>query len=170
MTTRDRRPNLRLVDTSPAPGSVAVPAGGPAPTHPAPPGSTVQRVALVVDDEATIGVLVARLLHANGWRAIVTTEPDDAAAIAREVELDLLVTNLEMPGLSGVDLTTRLRERRSTLPVVLMSDRPHALDVELDPPFIVVPKPFHHEGILGAVRSLFGDPVGGAGAAVAQPS
>jgi DNA-binding response OmpR family regulator len=139
------------MDPAAAPADRSAETGGPLPPAPA------RRVALVVDDEATVAALLARVLGAQGWHAIVTTAPDDAAALAQQVDVDLLVTDLEMPGMSALDLTARLRQQRAGLPVVLVSGRPDAADLVLDPPFAFVSKPFRIHGILEAVASLFGD-------------
>ncbi|HEY5629441.1 MAG TPA: response regulator [Candidatus Limnocylindrales bacterium] len=115
-----------------------------------------QRLALVVDDEATVGVLVARMLDALGWHPIVTTAPEDAEALAREVDVDLLVTDFDMPGMTGIDLATSLRRQRASLPVVLVSGRAEAAAVRLDPPFAFAPKPFHIGSIRDALQRLEG--------------
>lgn len=115
-----------------------------------------QRLALVVDDEASVGVLVASMLDALGWHPIVTTAPEDAEALAREVEVDLLVTDDDMPGMTGIDLATSLRRQRSSLPVVLVSCGADASAARLDPPFAFAPKPFHIGSIRDALERLEG--------------
>jgi DNA-binding NtrC family response regulator len=117
-------------------------------------GDHRQRLALVVDDEASVGVLVARMLDELGWRAIVTTAPEDAVALASEVEVDLLVTDFEMPGMSGTDLAATIRRQRAGLPVVLVSGWPEAAAMRLDPPFAFTPKPFHIGSIRDALERL----------------
>jgi CheY-like chemotaxis protein len=117
-------------------------------------GPLRQRLALVVDDEASVGALVARVLYSLGWRAVVTTAPADAEALAREIEVDLLVTDLDMPGMSGTDLAASLRRQRAGLPVVLVSGWPEAATLRLDPPFAFLPKPFHIGSIRDALEVL----------------
>lgn len=116
-----------------------------------------QRVALVVDDERMVGEVMAMFLRSQGWRTVVTAAPEDAAALARNLVLNLLVTDLRMPGMSGLDLASSLREQRATLPVLLTSGWADAATLELAQPFVFLPKPFGLDALLKAIASLFAD-------------
>ena len=116
-----------------------------------------QLVALVVDDEPMIGELMAMALGSQGWRTVVATAAEEAAALVRDHAIDLLVTDLQMPGMSGLDLATRLRERHADLPVVLMSGWAEATALELAQPFVFLRKPFPLQGLFGAIGSMFAD-------------
>jgi CheY-like chemotaxis protein len=111
-------------------------------------------VALVVDDEPKVGELMAVALGSQGWRTVVATAAEEATALARDHAIDLLVTDLQMPGMSGLDLATLLRERHANLPVVLMSGWPEATTFELAQPFVFLRKPFRLQGIFEAIASL----------------
>jgi DNA-binding response OmpR family regulator len=89
----------------------------------------------------------------------VDTAPDGHAAL----ELlgarlpDLIISDVMMPQLSGLDLLTQVRERSPTLPVILLSAvhqrlRPHNRDLPDHTVFLV--KPFDLEELLGIVRHL----------------
>lgn len=117
----------------------------------------LQLVALVVDDEPMVGELMAMALASQGWRTVVATEAEEAAALVRDQAIDLLVTDLQMPGMSGLDLATHLRERHADLPVVLMSGWSEAAALELAQPFVFLRKPFRLQGFFGAIGSLFAD-------------
>jgi CheY-like chemotaxis protein len=117
-----------------------------------------QLVALVVDDEPMVGEMMAMALGSRGWRTVVATAADEAAALARDHAIDLLVTDLQMPGMSGLDLAKHLRERHADLPVVLMSGWSEAATLELAQPFVFLRKPFPLQGFFGAIGSLFADP------------
>jgi two-component system cell cycle sensor histidine kinase/response regulator CckA len=81
-----------------------------------------QRVMYVDDDEALV-FLVKRLLTRKGYQVIAYTDPRQAAAALRAdpMQCDLLVTDFNMPGYSGVDLLRDVRDIRPTLPVALAS-------------------------------------------------
>jgi CheY-like chemotaxis protein len=115
------------------------------------------RFALVVDDEPDVGAMMAFALDSQGWHTVVATAPEDAAALAHHVDFDLLVTDFHMPGMSGLDLALRLRERRAGLPVLLMSGSAEAATLELAPPYAFLEKPFPLHGFFGTVRALFGE-------------
>ncbi len=81
-----------------------------------------QRVMYVDDDEALV-FLVKRLLTRKGYRVITFTDPLQALALLREDRsaCDLLVTDYNMPGYSGVDLLRDVKALRPDLPVALAS-------------------------------------------------
>jgi CheY-like chemotaxis protein len=116
-----------------------------------------QLVALVVDDEPMVGELMAMALGSQGWRTVVATAAEEAAALARDQAINLLVTDLQMPGMSGLDLARRLRERHADLPVVLMSGWRGATALELAQPFVFLYKPFRLQRLFEAIGSLLAD-------------
>ena len=112
------------------------------------------RSVLVVDDDPTILRLLARLLSAGGFD--VRTAPDGLAALA-EIDgqrPDLVLTDIMMPGLDGIGLARRLRERGHTMPVVLMSADEQAGRAAPDLPFL--PKPFDFARLRALVAELIG--------------
>ncbi|MCZ7525320.1 MAG: PAS domain S-box protein [Acidimicrobiia bacterium] len=100
-----------------------VPAGGRAlPTRPeraARPGRS-ERV-LVVEDDVAVRALVRQVLERHGFRVLVAADGDEAERIARREPVDLLVSDVVLPGRRGPELAEALRARRPGLPVVLMS-------------------------------------------------
>jgi len=81
-----------------------------------------QRVMYVDDDEALV-FLVKRVLTRKGYKVVTFTDPKAAAAslTADPFQCDLLVTDFNMPGYSGVDLLRAVQVIRPTLPVALAS-------------------------------------------------
>ena len=78
---------------------------------------------LFLDDEPAIAHAGRRLLERLGYRVSAYTSPQEALAAFRErpAEFDLLVSDLTMPGMTGVELARELRRLRPDLPVVLTS-------------------------------------------------
>lgn len=85
----------------------------------------VAPVALVVDDEPFVRALVAAVLRRRGWSVIEAPDGSSALAMAPQM-LDLLVTDYEMPVISGVTVAEQLRLRDGRLPVLVLSGRPDA--------------------------------------------
>jgi CheY-like chemotaxis protein len=75
----------------------------------------------VVDDESTIAATLAMILQRNGFDAISFTEPLEALSSARANPPDLLITDVMMPVLSGIDLAIALREEHPDCKVLLFS-------------------------------------------------
>jgi CheY-like chemotaxis protein len=138
--------------------SDAAPAGvGNAPDEP---GLVVVRV-LIAEDEAMIALSLADLLEDEGY--VVTMAGDGAAALAKARRmgdtLDLLVTDLNMPEMSGEDLIHALRVERPDLPVVVITgSAPFGGLEELrrqgggHGPFALLHKPLDYAALLDIMR------------------
>lgn len=81
---------------------------------------------LLVEDEDAVRTLTARLLTREGYTMFVASTADEAIAIFshRADEIDLLITDLVLPGLDGQQLADRLLERKPGLAVVYISGYP----------------------------------------------
>ncbi len=77
---------------------------------------------LVVDDDDRIRALLGRYLTENGYRASAAADGDEARALLGAVEFDLLILDVMMPGLSGFDLTKKIRAA-SNVPIILLTAR-----------------------------------------------
>ena len=80
----------------------------------------VERSVLVVEADPDVQVQVARSLRAQGHRVVGTSSGDGALALVTEWAVDLVLVSQDLPGRTGVEVTRILRERRPSVPVVLM--------------------------------------------------
>lgn len=76
---------------------------------------------LVVDDDPAILTLCHRILEADGYVVEDAKRGEDALARLESETFDLLLTDIRLPGLNGLDVTKRLRERNSEMTVVTMT-------------------------------------------------
>ena len=76
---------------------------------------------LVIDDDEAMGRMLEARLVALGMQVTATTRALDALEVARTKNVDVVVTDVNMPGLGGLDLCRRLLEIRPNLPVILMT-------------------------------------------------
>jgi hypothetical protein len=135
-----------------------------------PSGERVQAsgtVLLVEDDEPARGLIRLQLQRA-GYRVLEAHDAPTAEAIAGVERVDLLLTDVVMPGPSGIDLARRLRAVRPELPVLLMSgylDDPRVMESGLDPDLRILFKPFRGEElrtqVAEALRGTGGPPTDG---------
>ena len=117
-------------------------------------GATV----LVVDDEPHVLAVIARVLGEAGYDVLATHSPSDALERIRaeSPEVDLLVTDLRMPELSGVELAVSAREAVPDLAVLFLSGFPE--DIPPDDADSLLTKPFAPEELVAAVeRRLIAD-------------
>jgi len=111
---------------------------------------------LVLDDEEVVRQLIAEILVRAGY--VVEAVGEAAAALARLAaeQFDCVVTDLVMPGLSGLELLRRVREHDHGLPVVVVTgqgtDENLARAVELGATAVIV-KPFTHAELRAAVAA-----------------
>ncbi len=85
---------------------------------------------LVADDEADIRFIYSRWLEAAGHRAALAPDGPSALALIGEVEFDLVILDVMMPGMDGYDVLTRLRAAGSMVPVVMVSAASSPSDIE----------------------------------------
>jgi CheY-like chemotaxis protein len=83
----------------------------------------------VVDDEYVISYTLAAIFNMNGYLARYFTDPMEALAAAQSDAPDLLISDVAMPGLSGVDLAIQIRARYPTCKILLISGQAGTLDL-----------------------------------------
>jgi CheY-like chemotaxis protein len=121
-----------------------------------------RRSILVVDDEPAVLALAVRSLRARGHEV-------RGAGSGREALLAIygggpmpavLVADVDMPGMSGIELAARVAADRPGVAIVLMSESPAVLDMARERPELVrgvVAKPFSPEDVVAIVESLVGE-------------
>ncbi len=109
----------------------------------------------VVDDDASIRWVLERALKQGGMNATAFDEADSVLAALRHEEPDVLVTDIRMPGRSGLDLLDEIRTKRPRLPVIVMtahSDLESAVAAYQGGAFEYLPKPFDIDQAIELVR------------------
>lgn len=79
---------------------------------------------LVVDDELLIRDLLYDFFSGQGWQIAVAENGDKAIDILNSRDIDLLLTDIRMPEMDGLTLTTYTREHFPNVPVVIMTGFP----------------------------------------------
>lgn len=111
---------------------------------------------LVVDDEEKIREMVCDYLKAVGYTTITACDGIEALSIFIDQQPDLIIMDIMMPGIDGIDTTRRIRER-SNVPIILVTakaeegDKLLGLDTGADD---YVVKPFSLKEVAARVRAL----------------
>ena len=125
---------------------------------------------LVVDDEPTVREVVSRYLELGGYRVATASDGHAALALSAEARPDLVILDLMLPGMDGLEVCRRLRAAAPT-PIVMLTAKSHEADrivgLELGADDYVV-KPFSPRELVARVRSVLRRTRGGADAA--QPT
>ncbi|MDJ0972856.1 MAG: ATP-binding protein [Planctomycetota bacterium] len=113
---------------------------------------------LLVEDNASVRNLTVEILQVCGYRVLAAKDPDAGLAIAMAdpSRIDLLLTDVVLPGMRGTELAERLRTKRPDLRVLYMSGYPfEALNDKgkLDPAIQLLQKPFSPTQLSSHVRA-----------------
>lgn len=117
------------------------------------------KIALVVDDEQHIVHVVALKLRNAGFEVVTASDGEQAYEIATKTPPDIVITDLQMPYMNGLELCQKLREHPATcgVPALMLTARGHALSKEdLASTNIseVLAKPFSPREILSRVETI----------------
>lgn len=85
---------------------------------------------LVADDEASVAELLASVCARGGHRVDMVTSADAVLEYVRAHRIDLLIVDLDMPGVHGIDLVRQVRQAAPELPFVAMTPRPAAYPLD----------------------------------------
>ena len=109
----------------------------------------------LVDDDASIRWVLERALRQGGMEPRAFDQADTALAALRTDRPDVLITDIRMPGKSGLDLLTVIRESHPELPVIVMtahSDLDSAVAAYKGGAFEYLPKPFDIDQAVDLVK------------------
>ncbi|MCB0826460.1 MAG: sigma-54-dependent Fis family transcriptional regulator, partial [Armatimonadetes bacterium] len=123
---------------------------------------------LIVDDEQNIRRILQASFDKNGWVGIVAESGDHALNILKDEEIDCVLTDVTMPGMSGYDLQKTLSGSHPDLPVIIMTAYgtiPQAIEAIRNGAFEYIPKPFD----LDSVKKIVAAALSGSGKEVKTP-
>ena len=80
-----------------------------------------EKVILIVDDEEDILELLSVILHDEGLRVLAASNGVEALGILAEEKIDLVISDVRMPQMNGIELLTELKNKGPHPPVVFIS-------------------------------------------------
>ena len=125
------------------------------------PGSTLGEVVLVVEDEAVVRGLIVEVLGELGYHAIEASDgPKGLEILQSERRIDLLVTDIGLPGLNGRQVTDAARVLRPDLKVLFMTGYAENAALAsgfLEPGMAMITKPFAMDVLATRIRDIVED-------------
>lgn len=122
----------------------------------------IAKTVLVVDDNADVRELIILILQSHGLHALAAENGSDALSVLHEQPCDLVLLDLMMPGISGLEVVKKIREVKSSddLPIVMITAQTSIADVEKAiqcgaNSYLI--KPFKADEIVHHVYQLLGD-------------
>jgi two-component system cell cycle sensor histidine kinase/response regulator CckA len=122
--------------------------------------SGIMETILLVDDEPHVRSVVREILELSDYTVLEAGDAEEACQIesAHREPIDLLLTDIIMPGLTGPELARQLGPRRPKMKILYMSAF-RVVDlanqrIELDPGVPLVAKPFSVDALINKVRAL----------------
>jgi CheY-like chemotaxis protein len=117
------------------------------------------RKALVVDDEFHIVQVVSIKLKNNGFEVVTAENGGDAYKVACQTHPDIIVTDLQMPVMSGVELIEKLRQNPETahIPVIMLTARGFTIEEDQKEQLKIsacLSKPFSPREVLGTIEEV----------------
>ena len=82
---------------------------------------SAQKIILIVDDEVALRETLGRILEDDGYGVMSAANGEQALEILRDHSVDLILADMRMPGMSGLDLLKKIREIHSTLGVIILT-------------------------------------------------
>ncbi|HWO94238.1 MAG TPA: response regulator, partial [Dehalococcoidia bacterium] len=134
--------------------------------------SSTRRRVLVVEDDETLRESLRYTLSRDGYEVVAAADGPAGLRVAREDEPDLVILDLMLPGLDGLEVCRQIR-RSSQVPILMLTakreevDRVVGLEIGADD---YVAKPFSMRELLARVRALLRRSVYGAQQATEKPT
>lgn len=109
---------------------------------------------LIIEDDRNIATGLQKAMRANGYEVAVQARGDDGLAQALAESYDVVITDLKLPGIEGLDLVRQLHQAKPKLPIILITAHgttETAIEATKWGAFDYVPKPFEVEELLDLI-------------------
>jgi CheY-like chemotaxis protein len=103
---------------------------------------------LIVDDDIAVQAVMHLLLERDGHHVVVASDGLEGLGIFEAGNFDLLIVDIFMPGMDGLETMRHIHEQRPDIPIIVISGRPIPSDLSAGPDFLTMANK------LGAISSL----------------
>jgi two-component system, cell cycle sensor histidine kinase and response regulator CckA len=122
------------------------------------PAANANTTILFADDDGSFRELVAHLLHKCGYHVIDAQDGQEALQKASEFEgpIELLLSDIDMPGMTGIELAIQLNRQRPDAKILLISSFDHGM-LALNNGWQFFPKPFELDMLRDRIRAFLSE-------------
>lgn len=123
-------------------------------------GRIMKRV-LIIDDNAAIGEMIGRMLEGGAFQCVTLLSGEDLVGLLQRNRFDLVITDILMPDIEGIEIIREVRRNFPELPIVAMSGGGHSIGIDVLKSAqqlgarAVLPKPFTRKDLMAAVEQAF---------------
>ena len=113
---------------------------------------------LVVDDEVDILSILKDLLEYRGFNVVTSNDSEEALELAQQQDFCVILADLKMPGMDGIQMAEKLRENQSTSKIIIMSGYGIQVKQSLDKIGIhhYIIKPINFDQLFEKINSICG--------------
>jgi len=110
---------------------------------------------LIIEDEQRISNFICKGLSENGYKCTLASDGLSGASIALKDDFEIILMDINMPGINGIDLTGKLRKKEVKTPIIILTalsgieEKISALDAGADDYLV---KPFEFQELLARMR------------------
>lgn len=129
-----------------------------APATPPLPRAREEETVLLMDDDDAVREITSKLLRRLGYTVLVAADGDEGVALAATTaqRIDLVISDIVMPRMNGLEAVSRIRGLRPEVPIIFISgytDQASLWEADETPPGPLLPKPFSLEELAAETRS-----------------
>jgi len=113
------------------------------------------RTILVVDDEPNYLIVLSEILRDEGFEVFTAESGNKGLTIVQEADLDLVISDMKMPGMDGIQLLANIKKINRQLPIILITayaEVEKAVEAMRLGAFNYIAKPFSNEALLASVN------------------
>ena len=109
---------------------------------------------LIVDDEKNYPTIIGEILHEEGYTSLTASSGMEALDILRNESIDLVLTDVKMPGMSGIQLLEKIKEINPDIPVIIMTaygSVEKAVEAMHKGAYTFILKPFENQALIAHI-------------------
>ncbi len=113
---------------------------------------------LVADDDASIRTALSNVLEDEGYEVIAVGSGREALKAASDMKLDLMLLDIKMPDVHGIDVLKKVRAKDKNMPIIMLtafSGMEKDVEIQMGNVSAFISKPFDIEEVLSTVKKIF---------------